>query len=559
MSSFARRPSSRLPTRLLAGLHKVTLILCIISFILGLAYVVYYHVQVEVMPYDDAYITYRYAQNLASGNGLIYNDGQHVFGSTTPLYVLWLSGLKSLIRSVPLPVLAVRGNALFYVLSAVALVGLVRQLGVDWIGALLAGHLFSVQRTMLDLSSAGMETYLFIALMLGALWALCAGRWRLAGILTGLVAVTRPEGIFILGIFFLGWVQRSRRPLALAAGIAPGILWTVFATLYYGNPIPHSIIARMQPIYLLPGDAAMRSLVGQVTNWLQALAWLPMAGALQRLIAVGLTVAAIVGVFRRPLRQRGGWALGLLASSFLLFYPLTNAFPFGWYYPPIYALWLVSLLAGLPNLLAPSYAGESIGDSAAGTSHKQNATWRSVLHLGLTLFVLVLCYPVQAGNLTRGLAHMRQPSVRDAQHLRLEVYKEAARWLNGFTTPETTVASPEIGALGFYFHGHIYDACGLVSPEALPHLPVPLAQRGSGTDGTIGNAFARAVQADLTVSMTTFSWKSIDRDPWFQAHYTLIRRMPLPEPLWGAEEVLIYARNDWLAEHNVPEKPGASG
>jgi len=35
---------------------------------------------------DDAYITFRYARNLADGLGFVYNPGQQVLGTTTPLY-----------------------------------------------------------------------------------------------------------------------------------------------------------------------------------------------------------------------------------------------------------------------------------------------------------------------------------------------------------------------------------------------------------------------------------------------------------------------------------------
>src|SRR5436309_1071981 len=41
--------------------------------------------------FDDAWITYRYAENLAAGNGFVYNQGEYVEGSTAPLLVLLLS------------------------------------------------------------------------------------------------------------------------------------------------------------------------------------------------------------------------------------------------------------------------------------------------------------------------------------------------------------------------------------------------------------------------------------------------------------------------------------
>ena len=44
--------------------------------------------------YEDAYITFRYAENLASGNGFVFNSGEKVLGTTTPLFAMILALLK---------------------------------------------------------------------------------------------------------------------------------------------------------------------------------------------------------------------------------------------------------------------------------------------------------------------------------------------------------------------------------------------------------------------------------------------------------------------------------
>jgi hypothetical protein len=43
--------------------------------------------------YDDPYITYRYARNIATGQGFVYNPGERVLSTTTPLFTLLLAGL----------------------------------------------------------------------------------------------------------------------------------------------------------------------------------------------------------------------------------------------------------------------------------------------------------------------------------------------------------------------------------------------------------------------------------------------------------------------------------
>lgn len=55
---------------------------------------------------DDAYITFRYARNLVEDAGFVYNPGEHVLGTTTPLYTLLLAGLSLATGCRDLPALA---------------------------------------------------------------------------------------------------------------------------------------------------------------------------------------------------------------------------------------------------------------------------------------------------------------------------------------------------------------------------------------------------------------------------------------------------------------------
>jgi hypothetical protein len=45
---------------------------------------------------DDSFITFRYAENIASGKGFVYNQGERVLGTSTPLYTLLLALLAKL-------------------------------------------------------------------------------------------------------------------------------------------------------------------------------------------------------------------------------------------------------------------------------------------------------------------------------------------------------------------------------------------------------------------------------------------------------------------------------
>ncbi|MFU8773799.1 MAG: hypothetical protein ACNA8H_15435, partial [Anaerolineales bacterium] len=51
--------------------------------------------------YDDPFITYRYAHNLADGMGFVYNPNEHVLSTTTPLFTIVLASLNWLWLDLP--------------------------------------------------------------------------------------------------------------------------------------------------------------------------------------------------------------------------------------------------------------------------------------------------------------------------------------------------------------------------------------------------------------------------------------------------------------------------
>jgi hypothetical protein len=62
-------------------------------------------------PIDDAYITFRYARNLAGGLGLVYTPGESVLGTTAPLWALFLGALHRL-SGLAIPEIATTASAL---------------------------------------------------------------------------------------------------------------------------------------------------------------------------------------------------------------------------------------------------------------------------------------------------------------------------------------------------------------------------------------------------------------------------------------------------------------
>src|SRR6266496_3286876 len=118
--------------------------------------------------YDDALITYRYAYNVASGVGFVYNPGEWFLGTTAPLYGLLLGCIGFLVGPNNIPLISA-------VISGLSL-------------ALTGAVLYRLDRT---LSSA---------------------------LLLALATLTRPDGLLaavVIGVHFL--VTRRRIPWREAA------------------------------------------------------------------------------------------------------------------------------------------------------------------------------------------------------------------------------------------------------------------------------------------------------------------------------------------------------
>jgi arabinofuranosyltransferase len=211
--------------------------------------------------FDDAMISLRYAWNLAHGDGLVWNPGERVEGTTCFLFTLYMSvGALFLGKSAAALFVQVTGALLVLGVALLARwlsrsLGATPGLGVVTAAAVLAYYPLSYW------SLLGMETGFLTALALGALLlALRLGSdskadWRL-GLLLGLMFATRPDAVFpaaaILG-FRAGWILvRHRRLKALSpwlsellpfAGIA--LLLTLFRLVYFGSPLPNTYELKM--------------------------------------------------------------------------------------------------------------------------------------------------------------------------------------------------------------------------------------------------------------------------------------------------------------------------
>jgi hypothetical protein len=199
---------------------------------------------------DDAYISYRYARNLAGGEGLVFNPGERVEGYSNLLYVLLLAPACALARDSALLPFAIVVNA---VLAVVALVFFQRRLAArhGQPSAVLAVTLFAAWPALWLWTASGMETPLVLLLQV-ALWAEvtredAAHHARPLIIVIVLLVLARADGFVGAGIA-VAYLAARRDPRYRAAGAA--VLGTMaaivaFRLAYYGHPLPNTYYAKV--------------------------------------------------------------------------------------------------------------------------------------------------------------------------------------------------------------------------------------------------------------------------------------------------------------------------
>ena len=227
--------------------------------------------------FDDAYITFRYGQNLALGRGLVFNPGERLLGTTSPGHALLAALVYAMAGLDRTPGIMSAIGCIGWTAQAVLLFELLRRRAGLWVAGLAGG--------LLAAGAAGswtfvaLETNLVSAAVLGALVLGQAGRWRTAGLLAAVACVLRLDAT--LAALALAWVAyrvEGRRSLYHALpGVAVLLTWLGFATVYYGSPWPHTLRAKLHQTPLgeyaihavkaLPGAFVPNSTVAVFVLW----------------------------------------------------------------------------------------------------------------------------------------------------------------------------------------------------------------------------------------------------------------------------------------------------
>ncbi len=388
-------------------------------------------VMVTLYQVDDAMITFRYAENLASGLGFVYNAGEHVLGTTSPLWTLILALTALLHAHVPAAALWI--SLICSGMTAGAVYCLARALGAGrW--ALLAGLIYALYPRCVTVDICGLEVALFSLLAITSFYRLRSGRSGESLLYAAVAALTRPEGaLFLLAIVGLIYFQRRRVGIVdWLLAIVPLVAWVVFASLYFGSPIPNSITAK-SGLYAATATPLLLRFAEMMVLTNPA-GWLLWAGA----------IAAAIFSKRRQ-------GLILVLMILLLVYAIAVAVNspriFFWYPAPLIPLLDVLAAVGV----------RSVGQRVLGLSRRKLETSAA---FGATIVVAVLLVhnlPARTAALQAEMAWYES------------THKAAASYLSAHAAFGDRLLAEDIGHLGYIYRGTIIDRDGLVTPAAIAY------------------------------------------------------------------------------------------
>lgn len=367
--------------------------------------------------YDDAFITFRYAQNLASGNGLVYNPGEYILGTTSPLFAIIISFIYKI--GLPIPESVVILNIIFdsltvFIISKV----FIHNKKIIELGIFL--FVFSGSVLISRITSGGMEVNLFLLLSILTIFLYLQEKKIYAFIICSLTYFVRPESISLIVILLLNefFSKNNKNAIVLAIISFVTLLIPLFIIYnIYGNILPQSVLAKSEltggSIYELINMFFLRDPISIIT--------LPFA-------LIGFTRINKTEPF---LKIFGYWIL-LLIISYLVIRP----HPWPWYSYVIRSGF--ALFSGLGFVYILSYLKK----------FENFLTFRKIIFFSAIVAL--------SSNLSTGYFQGFKPVTR-------HIYYPLKNWAKINKTSDKNLIADDIGIIGFHFEGYIHDTQGLVS------------------------------------------------------------------------------------------------
>lgn len=412
-------------------------------------------------PLDDPWIHLQFAKNIHDyGSFSYYKNEMVTSGSTSPLYTVLLAVGFFIVKN-EMILSYVLGIA-FLTGAAVVFFFLLRKYFPDHIEYAIGGTALLLFEPRLKWASlSGMETTVFIALLITVLYFYQTRKTTLLGIAGGLLLWARPEAVLFLGaiiidLFYREYIHRRNRKekkrtqhyaflnkFKKSAIILTGIAlsYVGFNLLLSGSIFPNTYAAKIK--YYTTNPQYLKDVFQFFTGGHFVI--------FSGLAAIGALVVLLTLVQRKSTEHMVSlcFSVGLIT---VYGYQLPFLYQEGRYLMPVLPFFIIIGLVGTYNVL---YWLKKMIPSLT----------RSSIFLITTIVVmLVLCTQFVVANWKKRIDYAETCKyISDRQ-------VKTALWIREHLPEHAVVATHDIGALAYYSNRKIVDMVGLVSPKMIDNI-----------------------------------------------------------------------------------------
>jgi hypothetical protein len=217
---------------------------------------------------DDAFILFRYADNLANHGELNWNLGENPVEGYTGVTLVILLSIAIKLGISPIVATHVVGIACFF-LGGLLIVLILRGFNI---GSATALALYFTAPFMYTHEWSGLETTLFATAMLFCIYAFMSRHRVLFLCSILLLSFTRPEGVLLAAILFFTFRPFSYKSLFVF--VAPLLVYFLWRWAYYGQFFPNAYYAKR----VASGISSTRFLMFCMKTWIRNPAAVPVDG-----------------------------------------------------------------------------------------------------------------------------------------------------------------------------------------------------------------------------------------------------------------------------------------
>lgn len=430
--------------------------LMVLAFLLRLIFWIY-----TKRVWEDALITVLHSENFYNGLGLTHfriDDPRPLHGFTSPISVLvpliadrfhvgWGLSFQKLLSLFGGPVAVWFSYRLMREYVA----------PMSKAAAVLGAGYIALEHHQILWGMAGMETQLATVISLASIFYLLRGNIVAIGVTSGLCLLVRPDFVLWTAIAatvvaYTSYRKKTARPLLTFAGIVAVIYgpWLIFTTIYYGSPVPNTIVAKTlgyvgywevatSAAMFIRGTAVAFGRIflplepvfgGNGTGFIPLIQGYWMAQLCLVVIVVGF-------IFELVRRRWQLWPVYVFAAACACFLAFRAPVIFGWYAVPLCALLALLLAKGVSDI-----AGMLPANSRSAMAWVVTVAY-------LASFAVVLPTTFRA---ERNIQELVENKVR----------KQIGLYLAN-TPVDTTIAGEPLGYVGYYSRRTYYDYPGLCS------------------------------------------------------------------------------------------------